>query len=69
MQAENKLVVLNGIVKGRTVELERETGLPDGQKVVLLLSTEESLDSDLHAEESLRAIYQMRHSARSIINP
>lgn len=29
--------VLKGVVRGRTVELEREAGLPDGQSVQVVL--------------------------------
>jgi hypothetical protein len=33
----NEAIVLKGIVHGKTIELEREPGIPDGQEVTVLV--------------------------------
>jgi hypothetical protein len=61
--------VLKGIIHGRTIELEEETGRPDGQRVVVLVAAEEEVQDEVHAAETLQAIYRMRHMGRSILRP
>jgi hypothetical protein len=61
--------VLRGIVHGKTIELEEETGRPNGQRVVVLVAGEEEVQDELHAAETLQAIYRMRHTERSILRP
>ena len=39
--------ILRGIVRGRTIELEREPGLPDGQPVSVLLRPAAATDDRL----------------------
>jgi len=34
--------VVNGIIHGKTVELERDTGLPDGQRVSVVIQPSQS---------------------------
>lgn len=34
----NKPVVFNGVIQGRTIELDEESGLPNGQRVTVLVS-------------------------------
>jgi hypothetical protein len=66
---EEEFLVRKGVVHGKTIELEEETGLPDGKRVVIGLCSEEELEHERAAEETLRAIYRMRHTGRSIIKP
>jgi len=65
---DNKVLVFQGVVKGKTIELEKETGWPDGQRVVVYLASEEEIKNNRQAEDTLQAIYRMRHMGRSIVN-
>jgi hypothetical protein len=74
----SNLVILKGIVRGRMIELERETGFPDGQAVLVGISqtpadvsdlaaeTGEDPAAALEAEKALQTIYEMRHTGRSV---
>jgi len=52
----NQRSVLKGVVHGKTIQLEHEPGLPDGQSVTVLLEPESQPTSpaDACALESLR---------------
>jgi hypothetical protein len=70
-------VLRKGLIQGQTVLLEGDTGLPDGQEVLVGIgvpvapvagteSAREELLQELEAEEALKTIYRMRHTGRSI---
>lgn len=61
--------ILKGIVHGMTIELEKESGFPDGKKVFVLLCSEEEDKNDQEAAETLQTLYHMRHLGRSIVKP
>jgi hypothetical protein len=72
------LIELKGVVRGTTIELEEETGLPTGSRIRLWLVVETpkapnplavTAEEAAAAEQTLQAIYRMRHTGRSILKP
>jgi hypothetical protein len=71
------VIIRKGTIQGQTVVLEADSGLPDGQTVLVGISVpaaegedqkaSEELARELEAEEALTTIYRMRHSGRSIL--
>ncbi len=47
-------VVVKGVVHGKTVELEREPGLPDGQEVTVTVQAAAQVEPKLPPGEGLR---------------
>lgn len=75
-----QVIELTGIIRdGKTIELDRSTALPDGCRIRLRLAigADDALDRsdevvaeiDPATEETLRTIYDMRHSGRSLQEP
>jgi hypothetical protein len=58
------------------IELEAETGLPEGQAVLVALgesdkngASEQELREELDAEQALQTIYRMRQVERGRLDP
>lgn len=72
-------IKLTGVIRGRTIELDQGLGLPDGSRVSvhIRLAPGEGIkfsagswaDAGPELDESLKKIYEMRHTGRSIIEP
>ncbi len=73
-----KLVILKGKVRGRSIELENETALPEGQPIIvgimptaadggaLTPEAQDQLAAELESEIALQTIHRMRHAGRSV---
>lgn len=50
----NATVIVKGVVHGRTIQLEREPGLPDGQEVTVTVQPSAQAEPGLPPGEGLR---------------
>jgi hypothetical protein len=69
MSEKNDTRFLHGIVRGKTIELETESGRSDGERVVVLLMSEQDASNEVEAAQTLDAIHRMRHIGRSVVRP
>ncbi len=72
--------IYHGVVRGKTIELDQATGLPDGQDVMVAIhpgapgdGIRESAggwgDAGPELDDWLRKLDQARHSGRSVTQP
>ena len=49
--------MIRGIVRGKTIELDADTGLPEGQEVTVTVRPVESIDAKENAGEALERAF------------